>query len=398
MSNDLWNELNEHINPVSKVAQREEDHVCDPNDLKCQNYAANRKAFGPIRDLKPGDRVRSNYAPSAPEGHDDSIDGPWNVGTVLDRPPFNDGPHHDPWYDVRFPGSDQTRGVMLDSTRITGPIERSVEHTHGDPNPARGNEHAGIRHTHFTDIRDKGHSHSGGDYHDLPAQPIRSEGSSRQPGWLLEATIKEAGPKWDAVKDLFKNPLTPDTRSADDYFSEDSGKGVRPPPHPNTEEEHQANMERIRSLQRLHDQAVNGPGGQPTTWDTTQTQKQATDIPITKEDWDSSSFSTEHPNFKNHHDRLHQFGEEHEHDAEDKSITVPEEDEDDGDWRGHDDDDFHIDFADPGGNSALRAETKDNPRNHPCPSCGTENVLTPADVAQGYQCDGCADRAERGYD
>jgi hypothetical protein len=55
-------------------------------------------------------------------------------------------------------------------------------------------------------------------------------------------------------------------------------------------------------------------------------------------------------------------------------------------------------FADPGGNSALRRASADNPRNRPCPTCGTENVLTPADVAQGYQCDACADRAERGMD
>ena len=54
-------------------------------------------------------------------------------------------------------------------------------------------------------------------------------------------------------------------------------------------------------------------------------------------------------------------------------------------------------FADPGGNSALRAESRDNPRNLPCPNCGTENVLTPADRIQGYQCDRCADEAERGW-
>ena len=57
-----------------------------------------------------------------------------------------------------------------------------------------------------------------------------------------------------------------------------------------------------------------------------------------------------------------------------------------------------LDFADPGGTSALRAATKDNPRDQPCPSCGVEDRLTPADVAAGYQCDRCADRAERGYD
>ena len=54
------------------------------------------------------------------------------------------------------------------------------------------------------------------------------------------------------------------------------------------------------------------------------------------------------------------------------------------------------DFADPGGRSALRAASKRNPRNRPCPNCGAKNVLTPKDVALGYQCDACADRAERG--
>jgi len=65
------------------------------------------------------------------------------------------------------------------------------------------------------------------------------------------------------------------------------------------------------------------------------------------------------------------------------------------------DDDDPIDgvgFADPGGRSALRAATRDNPRNLPCPTCGTENVLTPADRARGYQCDRCADACERGVD
>ena len=55
-------------------------------------------------------------------------------------------------------------------------------------------------------------------------------------------------------------------------------------------------------------------------------------------------------------------------------------------------------FADPGGNSSLHAADADNPRNLPCPNCGTENVLTPADRASGYQCDRCADAAERGLD
>lgn len=53
-------------------------------------------------------------------------------------------------------------------------------------------------------------------------------------------------------------------------------------------------------------------------------------------------------------------------------------------------------FADPGGRSALRAASKRNPRNLPCPNCGAPNRLTPADRARGYQCDACADAAE-GY-
>ena len=52
-------------------------------------------------------------------------------------------------------------------------------------------------------------------------------------------------------------------------------------------------------------------------------------------------------------------------------------------------------FASPG--SALRSATRTNPRNLPCPTCGAENVLTPADRARGYQCDNCADRAEGRY-
>lgn len=55
-------------------------------------------------------------------------------------------------------------------------------------------------------------------------------------------------------------------------------------------------------------------------------------------------------------------------------------------------------FADPGGRSALRAATRRNPRNLPCPNCKQPNRLTPADRAKGYQCDDCADRAESGMD
>ena len=63
-----------------------------------------------------------------------------------------------------------------------------------------------------------------------------------------------------------------------------------------------------------------------------------------------------------------------------------------------DEDDDGIHFADPGGRSALRAETPTNPRNLPCPTCGAENVLTPADRACGYCCNTCADRNEMGFD
>ena len=79
-------------------------------------------------------------------------------------------------------------------------------------------------------------------------------------------------------------------------------------------------------------------------------------------------------------------------------MTGPDEtDPDEIDYADPTDDDYPIDgvgFAREG--SALRAETEDNPRNQPCPNCGAENVLTPLDVARGYQCDRCADLAERG--
>ena len=67
----------------------------------------------------------------------------------------------------------------------------------------------------------------------------------------------------------------------------------------------------------------------------------------------------------------------------------------------YDEDDLDLEdrihFADPGGNSALRAATRDNPRSLPCPTCHAPNRLTPADVALGYQCDSCADRCEAGF-
>ncbi len=59
-----------------------------------------------------------------------------------------------------------------------------------------------------------------------------------------------------------------------------------------------------------------------------------------------------------------------------------------------DQDTARVIFASPGGKSALRAASKRNPRNLPCPTCRTPNVLTPSDRAHGYQCDACADRDE----
>lgn len=62
----------------------------------------------------------------------------------------------------------------------------------------------------------------------------------------------------------------------------------------------------------------------------------------------------------------------------------------------YEDDAFDLEFAVPGGNSALRAASKSNPRNLPCPTCGRPDRLTPRDRALGYQCDACADALERG--
>jgi hypothetical protein len=77
-------------------------------------------------------------------------------------------------------------------------------------------------------------------------------------------------------------------------------------------------------------------------------------------------------------------------------FGFPEEelDRDDFDEDPAFDDDDRSMFADPGGRSALRAATPNNPRIYPCPTCGRENMLTLKDVHLGYQCDNCADRAE----
>ena len=90
-----------------------------------------------------------------------------------------------------------------------------------------------------------------------------------------------------------------------------------------------------------------------------------------------------------------------------REYETQEEFEDDGcdddrdfenDFEGCEDEDLidGVGFADPGGRSALRAATRNNPRNLPCPDCGRENVLTPADRRAGYCCDICAD-AKEGY-
>ncbi len=89
-------------------------------------------------------------------------------------------------------------------------------------------------------------------------------------------------------------------------------------------------------------------------------------------------------------------------------IEPPYDEDEDEEWEGERDFDEEYmrdhrpddedEFADPGGESALRAESPTNPRNLPCRTCGRPNRLTPADVRRGYQCDTCADRAERGWD
>lgn len=63
-----------------------------------------------------------------------------------------------------------------------------------------------------------------------------------------------------------------------------------------------------------------------------------------------------------------------------------------------DDYEYDFDYADPTGKSALRAASKSNPRKYKCPTCKAKNVLTRKDVALGYQCDACADRAEKGWE
>lgn len=80
------------------------------------------------------------------------------------------------------------------------------------------------------------------------------------------------------------------------------------------------------------------------------------------------------------------FGDEDEDFDEDDPIEDDDCDQIDG-----------VGFAEPGGRSALRAETADNPRDCSCPTCGRRNVLTRIDVQRGYQCNSCSDLDERGF-
>jgi hypothetical protein len=90
-----------------------------------------------------------------------------------------------------------------------------------------------------------------------------------------------------------------------------------------------------------------------------------------------------------------QAGEFNDNPQEDDEGDEPDEGDDFYD-RDPDDGDDRSMFADPGGESALRAATRDNPRNLPCPQCGGENLLTPADRERGYCCDRCATQNEGG--
>lgn len=77
-----------------------------------------------------------------------------------------------------------------------------------------------------------------------------------------------------------------------------------------------------------------------------------------------------------------------------KGLVMMDEFDDFDRYGGDDDGEDRSMFADPGGNSALRAATPSNPRNLPCPSCLEPDRLTPADKLAGYQCNQCADADE----
>ena len=93
------------------------------------------------------------------------------------------------------------------------------------------------------------------------------------------------------------------------------------------------------------------------------------------------------------------YGDDYDDMYDDEPTSGRDYDDEDEDDEVYDDEDFLIDgvgFADPGGKSALRAATKENPRDCDCPQCGAENVLTRIDRQRGYVCDPCADRNEGG--
>lgn len=88
---------------------------------------------------------------------------------------------------------------------------------------------------------------------------------------------------------------------------------------------------------------------------------------------------------------------EREYDGDEYEEEDDFQDSDDDFAGAYDDEEYLIDgvgFADPGGHSSLRAATRSNPRDQPCPSCGAEDVLTRKDVQRHYVCDRCADIAE----
>jgi DNA-directed RNA polymerase subunit RPC12/RpoP len=46
--------------------------------------------------------------------------------------------------------------------------------------------------------------------------------------------------------------------------------------------------------------------------------------------------------------------------------------------------------------ASIRATNRRNPQRYDCPTCGAKRALSAHQKQQGYQCDGCADRAEGG--
>lgn len=81
-------------------------------------------------------------------------------------------------------------------------------------------------------------------------------------------------------------------------------------------------------------------------------------------------------------------------DGRDFSGDEDDDEDCDDDYIGDPEDEDNVQFADPGGNSSLRA----GPRTERCPTCKFPNRLTVEDVRLGYQCDTCANAQERGID